>query len=410
MAASSGNMGALAWLCDEHKAPCTGVDGAGNTVLHLAVKARCPEIIGWACEHLSYAFRFLTSENHEGITPMTMAIRDRYSAGVSAMCFDANGDIWPWFCWANPNVSFGRIIVTAYSEARDALDPGNEDRQHDASEDTQIRAICHVLEVLQRLMAMQYVINICESSLDQQTGERVVQDSLGKILSYMETQRWWPQFEADAETLERHHEESRFEAAALRSAARATEPAVLEWLLDTWKVDYDEVQLYSQHSSVADLACCSLDLDPLYSGSNISNPESIESNEWHHLLGAWRQMHLRSGIDGPLLVRDLIYLIEFRCAEEKKSTGMFDTLHEEIDAARNRKLRVLCGSELGSGGDLCRSKSIAIMEILLQRYNDKAIPSLDLLVRVSPPGGYVCDYHIPLPASGLTKALIRSRF
>ena len=385
-------MDALAWLCDEHKAPCTGVDEAGNTVLHLAVKARNPEIIGWACKHPSYAFRFLMSENHEGMTPMVMAIRQRYALGVAAMCFDDNGDIWPWFCWENPNGSFGRVIVTAYSEAMDALDPNTG--QQGATENIQIRAICNVLEVLQRLMAMQYVSNVCESSLNQQTGERVGQDSLGKILRYTETQRWWPQFEVEAQTLERHHEEGRFEAAALRSAAKATEPAVVEWLLDTYKVNFDEVQLYSQDScSVADLACCSLDLN-LFSGSAISSPESIQSTEWQQLLGNWRHIHMRMGNDGPLLVQDLIRLIQFRCAEEKKSCGMFDNLHEDIDAARKQKLRVLSGSELGSGGDLGGSRSIAILQILLERFNEKAIPSLDLLVQVRPQAKFTIIIYI----------------
>lgn len=388
MSATSNNVEALEWLVDDLGASPRGVDAEGNTLLHLAVASRCSDIIAWMLDdygghgHVD----LLLSSDSQGINPVVKAVRSRYAEGIDAMCHDKEG-VWHRACRPSSisaeHQSWLMIpFAAAYDEAHDALQVSSGSE----TDDEQLQIISRKLGVMLRLGVMEWIHNVCLESYEKAARLRSAKEGAAcweccksQIVEYLESTRWWQGFSEQAETLERYDVEEVYEAQMLKSAAMAGQAALVEWLLDTWKVDFYLAQTYDDSYAIADFVCC----PALLRQRAERDAAERMSSDWESPVETWYNMFDQDAqTNGSLQLPDIQNLILVILASVDVLTESERVYSHAFIEERKKMLRLLGFDDSLDVAELQHSNAVRILRILIDRYNECAMPSLDLLVRV----------------------------
>ena len=359
----------------------------GSNVLHLAVAGRNPGVLRWVCalsDEEAFVRTLLGSRDAQGLTPLARAVKEQYVEGVGTLFFDEDDSLYSYFdtlCDEEAD-ECARAVAEAYDMAREAQEGAGK------HEHRRLQKICRHLEIALRIVAMQFV-RFC--ALPQEFDKRqavpvglvmdVVGDSLDGncldgIVQYMEATKWWSRFKGQAESLDRHPEEMRCEASVLLSSIEAAEPSVVLWLLDVWHVRIDSVQAHEHLYSLGDYLVVA-DQKLMDDPPNLAQEHRIKrpawEAEWNTAVDRWSNSQHASS--DPLCVSSLIEALKGITADEH---GVPAYATDMSPGLRWRKLRLL-----GADPDPFLDDRIATLRLLLQRSKSAAMPSLDLLVRVS---------------------------
>ena len=363
-------------------------DERGKGPLLLAVEHRCPKAIRWLMDEGAYV-HIRESAEDDGLTPLVKAVREQYVEGVATIV-DANR------CRVSIAMSIGSgednmrsiacAIVDAYQEALSLREGAGKNANK------RFGKICKMLERALRICALGYarfdLLKMPKIKEKDQEKARGLDGSESKtewvclkaeVVGYFESRRWWPRFLSQAGSLERTNEEIEREAELLRAAIEAAQPAIVDWLLGTWRVDFDACQHYLEgRGTVSDIACAAEVLEEEFRERRLAQ-KYIENKEkyyeeqgrgwiWNLCVDYW----LIRSAGNPLRVSGLFEETKQRLKEEENDYKTAEVLKS--------RLRLLA-----KDGTYLHLKAMDMLEILISRFNERAVPSLDLLVKVLGP-------------------------
>lgn len=385
VAIRSDNADALRWLVVDLNASGIEVYQEGRNALHEAVVSRSPDVIGWALtSDNKHAGDLWLAEDADGATPLLRAVRQQYVKGVEVMC---DSELAGGFFERGSDSCCGAVVGQAFQEAMRAMRApaaGSAVRRR-------LRRMLQPMERLLRIMGLSDVhtallaLHHCPCSRPQQW-----ECLLSGIQSEAEAQPWWRRFVAQrrAGTLEQPGpQEGRAEAAAIRSAVSAGQPAVVEWLLDVWGVDFEDVRIMGpEECSLSDCACAAGEEDS--QGAILAGEKQDKKawESWSAILTRWQSERAA----GPMSVSDIVKIIK-----ETTLVGYANNIQYGSRWHRDlRQLLRLLDDQDTKGGAVRQTKIIATVELLICRFNMRAVPRLDLLVQASSQTGRNMDTQI----------------
>ena len=366
-------------------------DERGKGPLLLAVEHRCPKAIRWLMDECAYVYIHIhESAEDDGLTPLVKAVREQYVEGVATIV-DANSQT------LNPAMSIGSgednmrgvacAIVDAYQEALSLREGAGKNANK------RLGKICKMLERALRICALGYArFDLLDLPKIKENEEKArgLDGSESKtewvclkaeVVGYFESRRWWPRFLSQAGSLERTNEEIEREAELLRAAIEAAQPAIVDWLLGTWRVDFDACQHYLEgRGTVSDIACAAEVLEEEVRERRHDTAQRYMENKEKYYKEEGRGWIWNLCVDGWLI----------RSAGNPiRVSGLFEETKQRLKAAENdyesaevlkSRLRLLA-----KDGTYLHLKAMDMLEILISRFNERAVPSLDLLVKVVGP-------------------------
>lgn len=390
VAISSDNAGALDWLVVDLRASCVEGYQGGRNALHEAVAARCPAVIDWvlSSSRCRDALSLWCGQDADGVTPLLHAVREQYAEGVEIMCdSETINSFWAW----GLDSQYGGVLGQAHREAMQASSAPAAGRNVHKRLKRMLRAIERRLRVLALYDVHQAV---WDSSLPSASGQYLPWECrLARVRDKMETQPWWGRFQAQrrAGTQEPPcgiHECA--ESFAMQAAVKAAQPAVVEWLLDAWGAGFGSAERQDPMYSLADYACCGGEEEVQKVSGDVEWDAHLDL--WRTLLSKW----YRYRGDGRLQVDDMVSIINSRLKTWKSHRVSNDPVREYLV----RQLRLL-NDEDTKGGALRHAKVIATVQLFIERFNERAVPRLDLLVQASLPRPATC-LRPPTPCSPLS--------
>jgi hypothetical protein len=248
-----------------------------------------------------------------------------------------------------------------------------------------LKRIRHVLDSFLRVAALsriRFVLWSVDDSAEgggvQERGGDLLAPSqtsrkLREITTHLEKQSWWPSLvktelsvgSAGLAIDVRNVRELSDEFLTLQTAVAKGEPAVVEWLLDVWGVDFDGDGRNATFT-LADYVCAPGEDESTESGS--SGCEKEWEAWWSDTLLEWATVHESS-------------------SEGTAADMSFDDLRAELriagkccTAAHRRQLRLL-NDEGSKGGRRQQHNTVAMLRLFVNRFNERAVPRLDLLVK-----------------------------
>eukprot|EP00873_Tetraselmis_striata_P016295 jgi/Tetstr1/436559/TSEL_002713.t1 len=382
IAICSGNANALALLVRELHISGVEVYQEGRTALHEAVLHRCPGVIDWLLSHgCKHGNDLWLREDAGGATPLLQAVREQYVEGVEAMC---DSDVADDLSIFGTDTAQGGAVRQAYREATHGLSDAVAGRNVHMRLKRMLRAIERLLRVM-GLYDVDTAVRDPRSLSSRRT--QTWEFKLGEVRRRAEAQLWWGRFQAQRQAGTREPagpQEEWAEFVAIKSAVNAAQPGVVEWLLDVWGVDFEAAQLRDPVYSLSDYACGGGEVK----ARRGDTPE--DTSLWRGHLGQW----LAGCTDGPMPVSDLVRIIQQALATEPG-----DSREYQIEESMKQRLRLLDDLE-AKGGALRQAKIIATLEVFIDRFNDRAVPRLDLLVFEWLLGQNVIDPRAPFADSG----------